>query len=227
MRRDGCCVESNLACPLCNLTLDGSRSATCPGCGLWWVGARSDREMLAAGTVSDESPVPLGLALRESVSLWWVVILLVFACFGYGAALMTILSVRQDPSSLPAWAALLVGLSLGGLVGTVCAASVIQLLLHAIIPARLEGDESRLRVRVWNTWDGLLSGFRRTDVMVPGNQIEGVAFLTGRGGDSQLFLLHSSGLTFGTGWSGTKADAMRISEPLVRWLAIGRERPSG
>jgi hypothetical protein len=191
------------------------------------VDARSDREILAPSTVSDELPVPFGLALRESVSLWWVVTFLVFACFGYWAALMTVFSVRQDPSSLPGWAALLVGLSLGGLVGTYCTAVLVQLLLHAIIPARLEGDESRLRVRVWNIWDGLLPGFRRTDVMVPRDQFAGVAFLTGRGGESQLFLLHSSGLTFGTGWSGTKADAMRISEPLLRWLAIGRERPSG
>jgi hypothetical protein len=193
------------------------RASTCPICGLWWVLPRGDERLRsAAGSAWEETT--LRLPLRASVQLSSILIPLALTAYGYGAAAF-VWTFRASATDLARGALMLVGSLVGVFLATSCSAFLLQQLLHFVVPARLEGDASALRVRVWNTRDGLAAGFRRTDVLVPRDQVVGVALSTGRWGDAQLFLLHRSGLAFGTGWSGPRADAVRLSGPIVRWVA--------
>ena len=194
-----------------------ARASTCPTCGLWWVLPRgAERLPSADGSAWEETT--LRLPLRASVQLSSILIPLVLTAYGYGAAVL-VWTFRASATDLARGALMLVGSPVGILLATSCCAFLLQQLLHFVVPARLEGDATALRVRVWNTWDGLADGFRRTDVLVPRDHITGVVLSTSQTGQSQLFLLHRSGLAFGTGWSGERADAVRLSGPIVRWVA--------
>jgi hypothetical protein len=176
-----------------------------------------ERPLRPHGDPTWEQPT-LRLPLRVPIHLPSLFVLLGLAGYGYGAAALVWIC-RTSADDVARTALMLVGFLVGILLATFCSASLLQRLLHSVVPARLEGDASALRVRVWNTWEGLGDGFRRTDVLVPRDQVMGVSLSIGQWGDSQLFLLHSSGLAIGTGWSGTHADAVRLSEPILRWTA--------
>jgi len=138
---------------------------------------------------------------------------------GLGAAIVGVWSVLQSSTDWNAWVKLLLGLPLGGCVGTYCVASVLADLIHVVVPSRLEGDPTQLQVRVWRTWTSVWQAFRRTELRVPRHQVKGVAFSTSQGWETQLFILHSSGLAFATGWCGSRAQAMVLKEALLRWIA--------
>lgn len=203
-------------CPLCQRPLDGHRSATCPTCGLWWQSDLTDRVRAPRDLVSDEPRLPLRLLLRDSVGFGWFAVLLFFVSGAYGGS-WAIWALRHDASGFLGWATLLVSLPLALLVGTHGLAALLQQLCRQFSPSRLEADDSNLRVRIWNTTGGLVSGFRRTDATVPRADVVGVALYTGQGGASQLFIAHASGLAFATGWSGTKEEATRLAQPILRW----------
>ncbi|MDO9020031.1 MAG: hypothetical protein Q8S73_12060 [Deltaproteobacteria bacterium] len=202
------------------------RAATCPSCGLWWVLLRGD-ERLRSADGSAWGETTLRLPLRAPVQLSSILIPLVLATYGYGAAAF-VWTFRASATDLARGALMLVGSLVGILLATSCSAFLLQQLLHFVVPARLEGDAAALRVRVWNTRDGLAAGFRRTDVLVPRDQVVGVALSARQCGDSEILLLHRSGLAFSTGWSGPRADAVRLSGPIVRWVADpGASQPAG
>ncbi len=207
-------------CPLCSQALARN---TCPECGLWW--PSSDVED-PTGAREEGRTASIRIKLCSTVPFAWPITLLAFMSLGYGAAAAGTWSFVHSPSSPLAWISVLVGLLLGGLVGSYCLAALAQLVLHAMVPATLEGNDAGLRMRVWHTWHNLLDGFRRTDVLVPRDQISGVGFMTGQGGETLLFLVHSSGRPFGTGWSGDKETAERLGGQLVDWLRSGvQQRP--
>jgi hypothetical protein len=212
-------------CPFCEVTIAARRLGVCPRCGLWWVlpGKRA-RWIVPASASPDDSPA-LHLRLRSAVGPSVFVVLFTFAAVDYGAA--GVLWASRDGTSGPgARARMLVGLGLALLVACFCTLCLAQLALHFLLPARLDGDESSLRVRLWNTWEGLLAGFRRIDVTVPREEVAGVVTTAGQGGDAQLFLVHRSGIAFGTGCSRAGADANRLGAPIARWLASPSVTPS-
>jgi len=206
-------------CPLCHRPLERLPSATCATCGLRWRVLGSEEEIAPRDLVSDEPRLPFRLLLRDSGGFSWVAVLLFFVSVGYGGSWI-IWFLRHGTSGLLAWAALLVSLPLGLFWGTYCLAALLQHLFRRFLPSRLEADQSTLHVRVWNTWEGLVSGFRRTDATVPRDQIVGVTFHTDQGGNSQLFIAHASGLAFGTGWSGTREEATRLAQPILCWACV-------
>lgn len=140
------------------------------------------------------------------------------ACISFAAAVAVIWSVLNNPGWKD-WMNLLVGVPFGGLVGVSCGAMVAGSVIHIFIPSYLEGNASFLQVRVWNTWEGVWQCFKRTDVKVPCKQLKGAAFSIGQGGQTQLFILHSSGLAFGTGWSGSRMRAIQLKERVIHWLS--------
>ena len=210
-------MEDKINCPLCELALDGSLSATCSTCGLWWISKPS--EVFHPSGRSGEPPVGLRLKLRRIPTVVSDLVFLTTACLGLGTALAVVWTVTLNPSDRSEWVRLAIGLPLGAWVGMSCLAIVTANLAHAVLPSRLEGDPSRLRVRLWNTWEGVWRGFRRIERIVPRDQIEGIAFSIAQGGDTHLFILHSSGLSFGTGWRGSRDRATRHKEALLAWMA--------
>jgi hypothetical protein len=150
---------------------------------------------------------PAGYAPR----VWWLWVGCC-GCVGVWSATQT------PPSSALAWVAVVVGLSLGALVGTYFIGALAQVLLHALVPSYVSRNGSMVRVRVWHTWHGLWQGFRRTDVLVHRAQLRGVEFMVGQGGETQVFVVHVSGQSFGTGWRGSRKSAVSLGEELLAWI---------
>lgn len=203
-------------CPLCDTDLAPPRPSTCATCGLWWVLPNERYERLRPpAELAGTGPV-LFLRLRPPVVAAGFVPCLAFCLGCYGAALILVFDLAHGPGPARCLTSL-GGLLLALWIGTFCAGCLVQGLLLLAVPSRLGGDESALRVRVWNTWEGLASAFRRTDVRVPREHLTGVLLGTAQNGDSQLFLLHASGLAFGTGWRGTRERALTLGEAVDRW----------
>jgi hypothetical protein len=221
-------VEGDLLCPNCQAALEGGLSSVCQSCGLLWVDA-TNREMVRGQPLSDEAPKAWRLVLREFPPLWRVVVLICFMCMAYGAAWAALWNVIASPSGWLGWAALIVGVLLGGFVGTFALAGLMQSVLRSVFPTYLEldGNQHVVRMNAWNTWEGAMSGFRRVKAMLPYNQLEGFALLTGQGGESQFFLLHRSGLACGTGWSGTRPKATELGKSLMHRLSLKTPAPDG
>jgi hypothetical protein len=209
-------------CPACKVGHE-PRPEVCNTCGLWWVpfGERDESVPLRSRA---EPQLPLRLLLRHgaSIGLVGVSVLICFSSLGYLAA-DAIWSLHDGKAGLLGWAALLVSFPLALLVGTSCSAMLLQEALHGLFPARLHIDESHLRMSAWITWEGLLSGFRRINVTVPRCELTGVMLSLSQGGHSQLFLVHSCGLAFATGWSGTRETALRFGNEILRCLDPANE----
>lgn len=143
--RDGDAAQD---CPICHCLLEDARSGTCANCGVWWARAGQD-SVAPRGPLSDasEPPLPLRVTLRQSIGWGSGIVFLYLTVFGYGASWF----IFDASWSGLTWAAVLVSLPLGLLVGTYCGVVVVRLLLHQLVPSRLDGEESALRVRVWNT----------------------------------------------------------------------------
>jgi hypothetical protein len=166
----------------------------------------------------DATTTSVRLELRAPIRLWWVAVLLGFIALGSGSALIAVASVGQGSAGWIEWVALVVAVLLGGAVGASCSIGLVQHLLHALVPTLIEADQSTLRMSAWNTWGGLLDGLRRVRTTMPACEVVGAALSTGQGGESHLMIRHSSGLSFSTGWSGTKQTVTERSEPLMRWI---------
>jgi hypothetical protein len=138
-----------------------------------------------------------------------------------GATGLGIFAVYERPGALFSWVQLLMGLLLS-YVGLACLVVLLASILRAVSPSRLGGDDDTLRLSVWQTWggSGVWAPVRRVELRVPRADLRGVALSEGQGGpsDTQLFLLHRSGLALGTGWSGEAEEARALGERLVAWL---------
>lgn len=212
-------------CPSCTRPLRDHRSATCADCGLWWIGAPAPERILPLP--SEEPILRFVLHLRTHMDVRWLLVTLALGVL----ASSFVISAFAHPSWFftSSWSGqllVLLGLAVCGWIGVSCLAHAVQLLLHAVSPSRLEGDRLRLRVRVWNTWGGLWSGFRRTNALFPREKLRGAALTAGQGGQSQLFVVHASGQAFGTGWSGDEDEGRRLATSFLRWLAArGDDHP--
>lgn len=202
-------------CPECHITSDES---TCSLCGLWWLPPGDNwQEVPLADKPCEPATERPTVLLPEPVPAF-VVAPLFFVGLGFGAAVFALLGLLQAPTSAWAWLEAVIGVGLGGWVGIYCSAWLLQLIVHAVIPGRLEGDSNGLRVRVWITWKGLWEGFRRTDVSISREHIRGVDFTTGQGGQLLLFISHESGKRFSAGWSGSLAEGTSLVQPLLHWI---------
>lgn len=159
----------------------------------------------------------LRLRLPPSLGLGCGAFLLVF-----GAGLFAVVFfLAQDIAGAPGFfrsAYSLLALLVSLWLGTLSVAYLLVVFAHELAPSRLDGDASSLRVHIWRTEERYRDNFRRTDVLVPRDQIAGVVFGRGQGGQVMLHVLHSSGLAFDTGWRGLPAEAPPLREALLRWL---------
>jgi len=215
--------HGEIECPSCRRALDNPRSSTCRGCGLWWSSLDAGTERLSSRP-SEGAPPEARFVLREYPGGTTIAFFLV-ACFCASAILAYIWLISREPRRLDNWGWLAIVLVVGGAAGTGCAIVVVKSLLQWLKPTYLESDGTRLRIRAWNTWHG---GWRprRTDASVSVGDVQGVAIKAGQGGwsfDTQLFLVHSSGLLIGTGWSGSKGRSIRLGENLLVWLSSHHE----
>lgn len=215
-------MEYELNCPACSHNISGF--SVCSNCGLWWIDPEHCCEVIENSQISNEPLDSFHTNLREPIPLISLGVWLVFGLLGYSAAFVVGSSVFHHSESLFAWLGLIMALPLGLFIGTCCFAAIFHFFVHATMPSRLVADERRLKFCVWNTWGGLWDGFRRVKSILPRNQLAGIAFSRGQGGDWQLFVLHSSGPALGTGWSGrTKQDALNMSHSLLRWIETNDE----
>ena len=216
-----------IVCPFCRGTLGSPRSAICPKCGLWWVPFEGGQhEEIRGGSKSVFLPDSV-LMLRGAFHLLGWTAFILFGLFGYWAALVAVGVVYRGPAAWTDWAKFGVGVLLGGSVGTFCAAVVLRGFLRALVPARLEDAGSTLRLKVWTDLGSMRYFFRRTDVAAPWEELKGVAIRAGQGGwdvNTQLVVIHSSGLTFGTGWFGRKSVALQHGARLASWINSKHER---
>lgn len=208
-------VMDPLRCPECDAV---GEIGTCPQCGLWWIGRDARFHRLAPAEPGKRLET-VDLPLRSRLSLMVVLFAGAGAILGFGAALAALLNLFEAPSSVRAWVQAAIGLSLGGWVGTGSVVLVVSVFLHACSPSRLVGERDALNIRVWNTWQGTFERLKRVRRSIPREHIEGVGWTTGQGGQSQLFIVHSSGKCFATGWDGTAEEAERLSQPLLQWIA--------
>lgn len=205
-------TDAGRLCPLCDLRIN----STCPSCGLWWLLKREVGRF--PNLPPNEAVLSLRLSLRPRIGAGAFLFVVGLATLAFSAALGGVWSLVHEPTSVLAWASAFVGVGLGGFVGTMCLASLATQLLHAALPGYLEGSESQLRVRTWTSQEGRMMTFHRTDVVIPRDQLEDVGFINGQSGEPMLFLVHSSGHSFGTGWSGTKDTAAALAAQLSSWV---------
>lgn len=215
-------MEYELNCPVCGHDL--SCLSACSNCGLWWTDPEHCCELIENSELFNQTLDSFHTNLREPIPFIFLGVLLFFGSCGYGASLAVVSAIVHHSESLFAWLGLIMALPLGLFLGTYCFGAIFRIFLHAIMPSKLVGEEHTLKLRVWNTWGGLWDGFRQVKADVPRNQLTGVVFSRGQGGDWQLFILHSSGLALGTGWSGrTKTDALNMSVSLLTWIKANHE----
>jgi len=207
------------ACPLCTLPLDSPLSSCCECCDLWWldVNIASHHERLEIRPVVGDSGDSLQL-MWERPSPFAIAVLLSFAVLGYGAAMVGLASIWIQPMALIAWVSAIIGVSLGGWVGSTTLAIVLLDVLRLARPSSLDFRGDELRVRVWRTWGGLWEAFRRTDVDLRRDQVIGVSLGLTQGMQTQLYLVHQSGHEIGLGWHGSREDALLYAQPILRWI---------
>jgi hypothetical protein len=211
------------ACPLCDVDLAEHSSPVCPGCGLWWMlpGDAGERVRAVGAAVGGAR---LQLPLRCALDPGSLGVALAFGALCACAAFIILAwtDIARGPLTLPLLSLGLVsaaGLLTAVCLGAACGLCVAQLLLRALVPARLVGDASTLRLRVWPDQDGLLGGFRRTDVTVPREHVTGVFVRRWTsGGGARLRLEHASGLAFDLSWQEAERDVARQGEVLAAWL---------
>ncbi|MDF3066421.1 MAG: hypothetical protein K0R38_2022 [Polyangiaceae bacterium] len=114
---------------------------------------------------------------------------------------------------------LLLSLPLALVLGLFSTAALVQLVMDQVWPSRVDVDAESLRFRMWHTWDGLLSGFRRVDTRLQRRDMEGVAFGTAQGGGCQLFVVHVSGNQFYAGFTGARPLAEQFALAILGSLA--------
>src|SRR5690606_16723279 len=82
-----------------------------------------------------------------------------------------------------------------------------QEVLHALLPSRLKLDPEGLHLRIWVTWGGVFSRFRRSDVLVKWDEIAGIAFGEAQVGETQVFIAHTLGWDCYAGFTGGRREA--------------------
>ncbi len=190
------------------------------GCGLWWVSTPG--RALEASADAQPIVMPVTVLLpEERFSGLATTFLLCGAAAALGIAAWIAKAATTDLSMV------LVSLPLSILVGAFCGACLLGNALRSLLPARLELDEFTMQLRLWRSWGGMVAGFRRTVVTLDRQEIVGVAIHTGQAGEAQIFLMHASGLSLGTGWSGSDEAAIALCGPILSWLrpSVGRVNP--
>ncbi len=183
-------------------------------CGLWWV-TTSGRALEASG---EARPVALPATVLMPEARFGgtgTTLLLCGTAVGFGIAAWIAHAATTGITALPM---VLVSLPLSILVGAFCGACLLGNALRSLAPARIELGETHMRLRLWRSWGGLGAGFRRTTVTLARGEIARVELHMGQGGQSQIFLKHASGLSLGTGWSGSDEEAARLCGPILSWL---------
>ncbi|MBI5596450.1 MAG: hypothetical protein HY928_10215 [Elusimicrobia bacterium] len=115
------------------------------------------------------------------------------------------------------WLRLALGLLVGGGVLYMVVVSLGYDLLEAAFPSYLLAGPDSLRVRVRRSSGNGLPSWSCTDLSVPRSDVKGVRLWSGQY-EWVLFVVHSSGLAFSTGWHGALEDGMRIGKRLAEWV---------
>ncbi len=193
-----------------------SSENTCKGCGLWWL-PPNDRPVLDGRDQSGSSTACV-LPLRRPFAVFASAVVLGFGVFGWGTVLLALDSVRSAPRSVSAWAVLLVALLVGGVLGAGAFSLVASELLHFVMPSRLVCDAEGMRVELWETWSGTWARLLRRRTVIPRGQLRGVTHGISQGGAHQLFIVHASGWSFGTGWEGSEQRHAEHAREIAGWL---------
>jgi len=196
------------ACPLCE---SSTASGTCGGCGVSWIRCEHLEAVAPAASHPQRSRVRLPPA-----SLLWVALPASVATLGAVSLWGAIHPLQVGPNGWFGWTAAVVGVLLGCILVVPGVTWLVQMLLHAAIPGRLDHTSDGLRVRVWTTWKGLWDGFRRIDVTIPAQDFAGVMFGVSQGRQTSLFVAHASGLALSTGWEGPRPQALALAAALQR-----------
>ena len=155
------------------------------------------------------------VSLRPTFPVVACFVFLAFAALGWGAMFVALDSVLHTPKTGYPWIALLIALPVGGTVGAVCCAAIVSSFVHSLIPTQLVCDDTGMRVRLWETWSGVWANFRRRRAFIARDQLRGVTFHLSQGGEHQLFIVLTSGWSFGTGWQGTAASYSAYAEAIA------------
>jgi hypothetical protein len=134
------------------------------------------------------------------------------------AAVGVIVGLGPSQSWLGNVVGYLVALPLGLAVGIFCIAGLTQLVLHRMVPTHLVGTDAALRLRMWQTWDGIREGFRRIDVSISRADIRTVYLSRTQGERWQLFLGHVRGPGFYAGFTGELAQVEEYGALIRSWL---------
>lgn len=200
--------QEPIVCPTCSRPLE---SGNCEACGLWWVCRIELRVHPQEGVA-----FPPRLVLPVGWNTPALVLSLILGGLGFVTAGSSFWSLAAGyPPTPPDFA----GPVLGGWVGSFTGLFVIAQCLHWLFPPWMRVRGTTLELATWNTWQGLLEMFRRVRVALPLSQLVGVGLCQGQGGwehDTQLFLIHRSGLGMGTGWSSSFDEARRLGVILAR-----------
>jgi len=216
-------TSSTAACEACPVELGQRNSQTCPWCGLWWVTGSTHTRW--EGT--PDTPSGPADALRLSLPSYrppfgFTVFVVILAPFGWASAWTIVSGLADTPLSLQSLPFLVLSLPLAVLIGMWSVIVLAQTILHRLIPSRLQGEAGVLRLRLWRTWGGLLSGFRRTDVRISREHLVGLAVGFDQGRNAELFLIHSTGQHFYAGFTGDRQHLDKIATAIQPWLAEAR-----
>jgi len=143
---------------------------------------------------------------------------IVLAVFGWTGAWTIVSGVHDAAWSVSSLFGIIVSLPLAIFLGAYAAAALVQDLLHFLVPSRLEGDATVLRLSMWRTWEGLLSGFRRIDARMLREHLVGVSVGLDQGQNAQLFLVHRSGYHFYAGYTGDRRHLDPIAAATQAWI---------
>ncbi len=179
---------------------------------MWWTSTLHTSPIAASAEVD-----ALKFELTTSVSVTATLVFLSFTTLGLAALVGGLYSVNRSPEQALSWLSAAVGLSLGGWMAAFGLGAIVQSVLHWRVPGTLIADPETLQVRVWHTWSGLWEGFRRTHTSIPRAQITGAALSQAQSGSWMVFIEHSSGIAFGTGWEASREAATDLAQQIAGW----------
>ncbi len=199
-------------CPLCQAEVP---SNTCPDCGVLWLSLAYE----PMESPPDITPTPeVDLALGQDFVLPLLGCPLFMAVLGLSAAGASAWALFHQPGIVDFLAAA-VGIPLGGYVGFIMVVWLVQAMLEALIPSRITGTTEQLRLRIWGWRTNLFATPKRGEVCLPREQVRGVCVSKGQGNSWWLNIVHSSGHTLYTGWSGSRKEAEAQARDLQGWIA--------
>jgi hypothetical protein len=206
-------------CPGCGVPLPSGARPACSGCGLVWdelsdfgwthadVDAYDDFRW-ARGSHTTQPPLRIVRRARFAIAGCGALFLAAFSMLPLGLLYAIMLEAPAMSLGL-----ILVALATF-LLGVFCLVAAAQGPFELLVPERIESEDEALRLRVEGGWL-----FRRTNVLLQRSDIAGLALRDARGGDKEVWLIHTSGAALRVASATPPEEAEALHEKLVRWLS--------